>query len=141
MAQARRVLVERRDQISQIAADLSRILSRRGELEEAARLASQGIASAPAESVTAQALSHAAQARVLATRTRHREAERLLHDALRMVPHDMLNLRAGLSVDLADTLEAAGQRKAALAVLSEAANLYQRKGNLVGARHARRVPA
>jgi predicted ATPase/class 3 adenylate cyclase/DNA-binding winged helix-turn-helix (wHTH) protein len=130
-----------RDQISQIAADLSRLLSRRGEPEEAARLASQCTASAPSESVTARALSYAAQARVLATRTHHREAEHLLHDALRIVPHDMLNLRAGLHVELADTLEAAGQRKAALAVISEAGNLYQRKGNIVGACHARRVPA
>jgi tetratricopeptide (TPR) repeat protein len=128
-----------RDQISQIAADLSILLSRRGDPEEAARLASQSTASAPAESVTAQVLSRAANAWVLRTRTHHREAERLVREALEMVPRDMLNLRAGLYVDLADLLEATGRRNAALAVIRAAASLYERKGNVVGARHARSV--
>lgn len=51
-----------RDQISQIAAGLSRILSLRGSAKEAARFASVSTHHAPAESVASQALSRAANA-------------------------------------------------------------------------------
>ena len=130
-----------RDQISQIAAVLSRILSIGGEFEEAAALASLSTESSPAESVTSQALWRAATALVLVNREQHREAEQLLREAVRMVPSDMLNLRAGLHVDLADILLTAARPKSAIPVIKKAASLYERKGNVVGARHARRVPA
>jgi tetratricopeptide (TPR) repeat protein len=126
-----------RDQISQIAADLSRVLCIRGSRDEAARLASRSAEQSPAESVTSQAMWRAAMAQVRANREHYREAERLIHEAVRIVPHDMLNLRAGLHVDLAQMLLATGRRRAALPVIREAASLFARKGNLVGSRRVR----
>ena len=129
--------VGERDQTSQIAAELARVLSARGAMEEAARFATLSQQQAPAESVVAQALWRAATARVLVVRE-NAEAVRLLQDAIALVPDDMLNLRADLHFDLAVTLLSTGARDQARAVLDEATLLYERKGNLVGARRASR---
>lgn len=118
-----------RDQVSQSAADLSRVLAAQGNTAEAATFAALSREQAPAESVIAQALWRAATARVAGPT----EAERLLIDAVELVPPDMLNLRADLHVELVDVLVAAGQSEAALAAAREAAACYQRKGNVVGA--------
>ncbi len=126
-----------RDQISQIAASLSRTLSVRGATEEAADLASLSADGAPAESVAAQALWRAARARVLASRGDYQEAERMAHEAIQLVPLEMLNLGAELRMDLAEVLRASGQRDAALKAISEAIDLYGRKGNLAAAIQAR----
>jgi tetratricopeptide (TPR) repeat protein len=126
-----------RDQISQIAASLSRTLSVRGATEEAADLASLSADRAPAESVAAQALWRAARARVLASRGDYQEAERMAREAIQLVPLEMLNLGAELRMDLAEVLRASGQRDAALKAISEAIDLYGRKGNLAAAIQAR----
>jgi tetratricopeptide (TPR) repeat protein len=126
-----------RDQTSQIAAELARVLSARGAMEEAARFAVLSQEQAPAESVVAQARWRAATARAMAGRE-DTEAVRLVEDAIALVPDDMLNLRADLHVDLAVTLLATGALDEARAVLDEATRLYERKGNLVGARRASR---
>ncbi len=126
-----------RDQISQIAAGLSRVQSILGRSEEAARLAAVSSDQAPAESVTSQALWRTATARVQADRTDWRASAQLVRDAIQLVPHDMLNLRAGLHVDLAEILLAAGHRPAPVPVIREATSLYERKGNLIGALQAR----
>jgi hypothetical protein len=49
----------------------------------------------------------------------------------------MLNLSADLRVDLTEILLAARWGKAALPVIKEAIDLYERKGNLVSAARAR----
>jgi DNA-binding SARP family transcriptional activator/class 3 adenylate cyclase/tetratricopeptide (TPR) repeat protein len=126
-----------RDQISQIAASLSRTLSVRGATEEAADLASLSADRAPAESVAAQALWRAARARVLASRGDYQEAERMAREAIQLIPLEMLNLGAELRMDLAEVLRAGGQRDAALKAISEAIDLYGRKGNLTAAIQAR----
>lgn len=97
--------------------------------------------------MSAQALSRAAQAAVRLARDDHAGAERLIRAALQAVPHDMLNLRADLHVDLAEILLADARRQEALPVIGEAIGLYQRKGNLAGrcpagphARHVGRSP-
>jgi hypothetical protein len=56
---------------------------------------------------------------------------------MQLVPREMLSLGADLRVDLAEILLAAGRREAALPVISEAINLYKRKGNLVSTARAR----
>jgi tetratricopeptide (TPR) repeat protein len=129
-----------RDQTAQVAAQLSRIMSARGHVEHAATFASLSRQQAPAESVATQALWRAATARVLALR-KDTEAERLARQAIRLVPPDMLNLRADLHLDLAETLPATGENDQARAVLDEATDLYERKGNLIGARRARGLTA
>ena len=130
-----------RDQISQIAASLSRILSIRGATEEAAKFASLSEENAPAESVTAQALWRAATARALANREDSQKVERLAREAIRLLPLEMLNLGAELRVDLAEVLLAAGQREAALTAIREAIELYRRKGNVAAAIHVRSLAA
>jgi DNA-binding SARP family transcriptional activator/tetratricopeptide (TPR) repeat protein len=125
-----------RDMVSQISASLSRLLSIRGDSEEAARFASISMDHAPAEGVSAQALWRAAMARVLASRQDSREPERLARQAIDLVPAEMLNLAADLQVELAEILLATGPVQA-LHVVGVAAELYQRKGNLIGQMQAR----
>ena len=127
------LMVGDREQASQIAAELSLLLSRRGASNEAARAATLAAAQAPAESVTAQALAGAARARVLLGSGDHREAERFAREAIKPVPDDMLNLRASLLVGLAEILRAAGRHDEAQPVSAEAVQLYERKRNLVAA--------
>jgi tetratricopeptide (TPR) repeat protein len=126
------LMVADRDQASQIAAELSLLLSRRGASDEAARAATLAADQAPAESVTAQALAGAARARVLGSGD-HREAERFARQAIKPVPDDMLNLRASLLVGLAEILLAAGRHDQAQPVSANAVELYERKHNLVAA--------
>jgi ATP/maltotriose-dependent transcriptional regulator MalT len=83
--------------------------------------------------VTAQALAGAARARVLLGSGDHREAERLVREAIKPVPDDMLNLRASLLVGLAEILRAAGRHHEAQPVSANAVELYERKCNLVAA--------
>lgn len=131
--------MQERDPVSQITALLSRILSGQGRTSEAARFARLSKAHAPAESITAQALWRAATARVLASFGEPQEAEKLGREAIRLVPNDMLNLRAALHLDLAEILAATGQQKQAQTLLGEAVDLYERKGNVVGARRAQEL--
>ena len=126
-----------RDQASQAAAELSRVLAAQGNVEEAATFAALSKEQAPAESVIAQAQWRAATARIV----EHREAKQLLRDAIALVPHDMLSFRADLYGELAEILATAGQPEGALAAAHEAAECYERKGNLVGARRAHRLAA
>ncbi|HZC99052.1 MAG TPA: BTAD domain-containing putative transcriptional regulator [Actinomycetes bacterium] len=125
-----------REQASQTAAELSLLLSRRGASDEAARAATLAADRAPAESVTAQALAGAARARILLGSGDHREAGRFAREAIKLVPDEMLNLRASLLVGLAEILLAAGRHDEAQPVSAEAVELYERKRNLVAARHA-----
>ena len=122
-----------REQAAQIAAELSLLLSAQGASDEAAQAATLATDQAPAESVTAQALAGAARARVDLGRGRHQRAERLARDAVKLVPDDMLNLRASLLHSLAEILLAAGRHDQAQPVSAEAVELYQRKHNLVAA--------
>jgi ATP/maltotriose-dependent transcriptional regulator MalT len=131
------LLVGDREQASLIAAELSLLLSRRGASDEAAGAATLAADQAPAESVSAQALAGAARARVLLGSRDHRVAERLAREAIKLVPDDMLNLRASLLVGLAEILLAAGRHDEAQPVRAEAVQLYERKRNLVAAQSLR----
>jgi len=124
------------DTIAQTAAQLS-LLTVQHDPGEAARLASLSRASAPAESVAAQALWRAATARALAGQAAHREAERLAREATGLVPAEMLNLQADILVHLAEVLQGAEGDAAARSVISDAIELYERKGNVISAARAR----
>lgn len=128
--------VAERDQAAQIAGHASLLQARRGEGEEAARLASLASEQAPAEGVIAQALARAAEGRILAEGRDHRGAERLVRRAITGVPDDLLPLRALLHETLAEILEIAGNDAGVVAARAEAAALHARKGNLVAARLA-----
>jgi DNA-binding SARP family transcriptional activator/tetratricopeptide (TPR) repeat protein len=121
-----------REQVSQVAADLARVLAARGADAEAAARAALSREQAPAESVTAQALWRAATARTADRDT----AQRLLREAVGLVPPDMLNLRADLYVELAGLLATGAAPDLARAATREAVDCYERKGNVIGARRA-----
>jgi DNA-binding SARP family transcriptional activator/tetratricopeptide (TPR) repeat protein len=130
--------VGERDQTSQIVAELSGVLSARGAAHEGATLAAVSRQQAPAESVAAQALWRAATARARAADADTGEATRLLRESLELIPPEMLNLRADLCLRLAEVLRETGSREAASARRA-AIDLYERKGNVVGAASARRL--
>jgi tetratricopeptide (TPR) repeat protein len=125
-----------RDTIAQTAARLSLAVVQR-DTARAELLASQSREAAPAESCAAQALWRAATARAAASRNRHREASALAREAVRLVPTEMPNLRADLHMELAEVLRAAGDETGARGAIGEAIDLYEQKGNLLGASRAR----
>lgn len=125
-----------REQIAEFAARLSLVLSVGGPSTDAEPLASMSRQQAPAESVAAQALSRASMAKVLLVRQESESADRLAREAVALLPPDMLNLRGEVLVELAEVLLAAGKPGAAGKVSGEAAELFARKGNLVGAARA-----
>lgn len=132
--------MQEREWVSQFAAALCRLPTIHGS-PEAEELSSLSAATAPAENVAAQVLSRMATARFLATREDWDTAERSARQAAHLVPPSMLTLSADLRVDLAQILMTTKQRQAALPVMEEAIGLYERKGNLVGALHARTLNA
>jgi DNA-binding SARP family transcriptional activator/class 3 adenylate cyclase len=118
-----------RDPLSQAAARLSSVLRAQGRSDEAASLAVLSEQAAPSEGVAAQALSRAAMARTASEAGDHREAERLAREAVRLAPHEMLNLRADVLVELAEVLRAGDHELGAMKAVEEAGRLYRRKGN------------
>jgi len=122
--------------VSRFASRLAHLLAVRA-LPEAAEFSSLAIENAPAENLPAQALCRVAQSRVLLNRGERMESERLAREAVDLVPRAMLNLRGDVLGNLAEILLATGQRDAALPVIGEATELYDRKGNLVSATRAR----
>jgi ATP/maltotriose-dependent transcriptional regulator MalT len=127
---------DERDVVSKIAARLSRSLFMRGETQEAGRFVTMSFDFAPAESIVAQALWRVAKAWA-ASRDDPREAERLAREAVRLAQAEMLNLRAGLLLELAEILRTAGDTKAAMPLITAAIGVYERKGNVVSAVRAR----
>jgi len=128
-----RVVGEELDDGSQTAARLAFVLWQQGRDDEAATMAAISVSSAPTESVAAQALSRAARARA------SRDDE-LARAAVKLVPDDMLNLRADLLVELAGGLQASGDDRGAAEALEEAFRLYVRKGNLAATELLRADP-
>jgi DNA-binding SARP family transcriptional activator len=116
------------------AALLSRLRLRAEAIGEAARLAGLARRLAPRESVTSQALWRSTRAMCLAHRGGRDEAVRLAREAVALVPAAMLDLRADLHGDLAVTLRATGEDRAARDAADEAQRLYRQKGNIAAAR-------
>jgi tetratricopeptide (TPR) repeat protein len=121
------------DQIAQAAARLALLLRRLGPSDEAAKLALLSAEAAPVDGTQAQALSRAAMAASASAAGEHQEAERLVREAVGLVPDEMLHLRADVLVELAEVLLTASQRRSAEQASSEAARLYTLKGNIVSA--------
>jgi tetratricopeptide (TPR) repeat protein len=130
---------QERNEASKIAAELSRVLSMQGRPQEAETFAMTSAADAPTEGVAAQALWRAARARVMVAFDNRDEAERLIREAVRRVPSEIPNLRADLLIDLAEILLAGEGRGAAMPIIQEAIELYERKRNSVSAARARSI--
>jgi class 3 adenylate cyclase/tetratricopeptide (TPR) repeat protein len=100
-----------------------------GRLDEAEAWAQKGLDLGGSEDVITQTLARQAQAKVLARRGEHAEAETVARDALvRIEETDGLIFRGDALRDLAEVLELAGRREEAAAALREAVILYEQKG-------------
>jgi len=123
------------------AATLARAIAAQGpsRYDEAIRLIALSREAAADEDLTPQAIGRGLQARILADRGRHREAEEMARSAAALFAQtDLLNARADTLLELSHVLAAAGQVSEAHAVATEALELYRRKGNLPGARESLR---
>jgi tetratricopeptide (TPR) repeat protein len=81
-------------------------------------------------------------ARILADRGQNREAEALARSAAELAAQtDLLSEHADTLLDLAHVLAAADRIRDAHAAATRALDLYQRKGNLPGARESLRYLA
>ena len=114
------------------------ILADLGRLDDAAAAAETCRRSAPLIDVTSQALWRSAESMLLSRRGRHAEAVALAREACVLrEPTDSIEDTADALVVLAGVLGAAGDEDAARRELGRAADLYERKGDVVSAARAR----
>lgn len=103
--------------------DAARLLGGRGEIAEAERFATISQNNATAESLTYQTLWRSVRARISSQDRQFEEALSLAEEALQLVPADMLNLRAEVSVDLGEVLLRIGMEESARKVIESAVDL------------------
>jgi tetratricopeptide (TPR) repeat protein len=116
---------------------LARELCALGRFDEAEPLARRGRELAP-DDAQHGSLWRQVQARVLAHRGAHAEAESNARDALAAIEQsDNLTWQGDAWCDLAEVLEVAGRRNDAIDAWREALNRYERKGIIPLARHVR----
>lgn len=130
----REVLVQAREgserpMIAVVSARLALLCAIQDRMQEAAALAGESRAAAPAENTSAQALSLAALARTLPGQRRD-EAVNAMSQAVERVPVEMATLRADLMVERARLAEAAGHGSDARRHADLALDLYEQKQNL-----------
>jgi ATP/maltotriose-dependent transcriptional regulator MalT len=120
------------------AALLAQAVVLQGRLDEAWWLADVAEAAAAADDLSAQILSHAARAQVLAQRGDHAAADRLSAHAVALGARtDWLNDHGDALLVRSGVLRAAGDAEGARAAAGAALELYERKGNRVAADRAR----
>jgi tetratricopeptide (TPR) repeat protein len=116
---------------------LGRELCALGRFDEAEALARRGRELAADDNIDS-GLWRQVQARVLAHRGEHSEAERLAREAVaRVEESDNLPWQGDAWCELAEVLEAAGRRDAAIDAWREALDRYERKGIIPLARRVR----
>ena len=127
--------------LSTTAVKLARAIAAQGpgRYDEAIRLIAISREAAADGDLLPQALGQGLQARILADRGRYREAEELARSAAALAAQtDLLSDHADILLELSHVLAAAGQVSEAHSAATQALNLYQRKGNLPGARESLR---
>jgi len=123
------------------AAELARAIAAQGprRYDEAIELLDTSQKAAADEDLSPQAIGQGLYARILADRGRYREAEELARSAAAVAAQtDLLSEHADTLLELSHVLTASGQVPEAHSVAAEALELYQRKGNLPGARESLR---
>jgi ATP/maltotriose-dependent transcriptional regulator MalT len=124
---------------STIAAYLAQVLWVRGDLDGALHFSKIAEDIGDAEDVLTQVPWRSARAKVLAARGEADAARRLATEAVDLAAATpQLRLRAEALVDLADVLEATGDRESAGPPLREALRLLEQKGDVVSAGRLRR---
>jgi tetratricopeptide (TPR) repeat protein len=110
---------------------LGHCLCELGRFDEAEPLAQRGRELSTEQDVDAQRLWRQVQARVLAHRGRHEEAERLAREAVAIVDRtDALAIQGQVFSDLGEVLAAAGQNEEATAAFEQALDRHERKKNV-----------
>lgn len=130
--------------LSTTAAKLARAVAAQGEsrYDEAIHFIETSREAAADEDLSPQAVSQGLYARILADRGCYREAEELARSAAALAAQtDLLNEHADTLLELSHVLAAAGQVSEAHSAATQALGLYQRKGNLPGARESLRYLA
>ena len=126
------------------AAKLARAVASQGpnRYDEATQLITISREAGAGEDMSAQLIGEGLASRILADRGHHDEAEELACSAAALAAQtDMLSERADFLLDLAHVFAAAGRVTEAHAAATQALELYQRKGNLPGARESHRCLA
>jgi len=126
------------------AAELARAITVQGpdRYDEALELLDLIREAAADEDLSPQAVGQGLYARILADRGHYQEAEQLARSAVaKSAQTDLVSEHADILLDLSHVLGASGQVSQAHSVATEALDLYQRKGNLPGARKSRRYLA
>ena len=119
------------------AAFLAQAIAAQGRYDEAERFIAVSREAAAGEDFSAQMVSQALSARILATRGRLAEAEELARAAVALAERtDFLNQHADALLELAHVLTAAARVPEARAGVGAALDLYTRKGNLLAAERA-----
>jgi tetratricopeptide (TPR) repeat protein len=127
--------------LSTSAAKLARAIAAQGphRYDEAIQLIEISRETAADEDLSTQLISQGLYARILADRGRHREAVELARTVAALAAQtDLLNEHGDALLELSHVLAAAGQASEAHSAASQALGLYQRKGNLPGARESLR---
>jgi tetratricopeptide (TPR) repeat protein len=124
--------------LSTTAAFLGQALLAQGREEEAERLAELSSELAAPDDLLTQVLWRGVRARSLAARGELEEAERLAREGVELAERtDFVNHIADARVDLAIVLRRLRRTDDAQAALTEAALLYERKGNVVAVERVR----
>jgi len=125
---------------SRLRALLARAYEDLGEHDEAERLAVLGERTAAGDDVATLTLARAVRGRVAAGRGQFYAAAQLAREAVWTAEGgEMKNLHAMALLDLAQVLGVAGRGEESLAVAADALEMFEAKGNVVGAGAARRV--
>jgi ATP/maltotriose-dependent transcriptional regulator MalT len=106
-------------------------------LDEADVSAGRALQLGASDDAETQIGSRQVRAKVLARRGEFAEAERLAHEAVAIAARtDQLNAQGDANADLAEVLLLTGKPDEAAAVLEQALEHYERKGNLVSTQRA-----
>ena len=121
------------------AALLARAIVAQGQRRyaEAVQLIEISLEAAAGEDLSAQIIGQGLSGRMLADHGRHAEAAELASSAVALAAQtDLLSQHADVLLDLAHVMAASGRIPDAHAAAAQALDLYQRKGNLPGARES-----
>lgn len=128
--------------LSTTAALLARAVYEQGRLDEAYAFTEASAEAAASEDIVTQIGWRAVRARILAGQGRLGEGERLAREAVALAERtDLLSDRGDALLDLSEVLHALARLDEAGAAVRSALGLYERKGNLVGAKKARALLA
>jgi predicted ATPase/class 3 adenylate cyclase len=129
-----------RSYLSTAAALQAHALCAQGELDEAESYSRVSEDAAARDDAFSQVLWRAARAKIRARRGQHSEAETLAREAVaRVQKTDLLNTQGDTLVDLAEVIALAGRGDEATAVLGQAVEVFERKGNVTSLERARRI--